>query len=273
MSSPQQSAESEARWRKLLTQGHRGLRFTHLLFRYMPSPPRCKVCHNPFGGWGGKFAGLFGFKASRKNPNLCTRCCDALPPGGAEVDVAVLFADVRGSTQLGERLSPDAFATLLNRFYRTATEVLIRRDAIVDKLIGDAVMALFLPGVCGPAYKRRAAESALALLHAVGYGMPGDAAPWMPIGAAVNSGLAYVGNVGGEGVVDFTALGDTVNTAARMASSAAAGEVLVNEAVYAEVAGDFPGVEQRSLVVRGKQAALTVRTLATHGAEPRRTEP
>src|SRR5260370_32397057 len=104
---------------------------------------------------------------------------------------------MRGSPQLGERLSPDAFGAALNRFYCTATEVLIRRDAIVDKLIGDAVMALFLPGVCGPAYKRRAAESALALLDAVGYGMPGDTVPWMPIGAALNSALPLVAIAGG----------------------------------------------------------------------------
>src|SRR6267378_3386124 len=102
------------------------------MFRYLPSAPRCKVCHNPFGGFGGKLVGLFGFSRSRKNPNLCTNCCDTLPPGGA-------------------------------------------------------VMALFIPGICGPEYHRRAAEAALALLRAVGYGR--SAPPWMPIGVGVNSGL------------------------------------------------------------------------------------
>jgi adenylate cyclase len=58
-------------WRKVLTEGHRPIRFMHLLFRYLPGPPRCKVCHNPFGGIGGKLVGLFGFTASRKNPTLC----------------------------------------------------------------------------------------------------------------------------------------------------------------------------------------------------------
>ena len=82
-----------------------------------------------------------------------------LPPGGAELDIAILFADVRGSTQLGERLGPAEYASLLNRFYKAATETLIRHDAIIDKLIGDAVMALFIPGFCGPNYTRRAAEA------------------------------------------------------------------------------------------------------------------
>jgi len=103
---PQESAHNDARWQKLLTEGHRPLRIAHLLFRHMPSPPRCKVCYNPFGGIGGKLVGLAGFSRSRKNPNLCARCCDTLPPGGAEIDIAVLFADVRGSTALGDTLSP-----------------------------------------------------------------------------------------------------------------------------------------------------------------------
>ncbi len=253
------AAQSEERWRKLLTEGHGPLRVAHRLFRYLPGPPRCKVCHNPFGGLGGKLVGLIGFARSRKNPNLCTRCCDVLPPGGAELDIAVLFADVRGSTAMGERLEPGAFAAAMNRFYSAATEALIRRDAIIDKLIGDEVMALFIPGICGPEYCRRAAEAALALLRAVGYGR--SAGPWMPIGVAVNSGVTYVGNVGSEGVVDFTALGDTVNTAARLASSAAAGEALLSEPVYAAVAAKLPDLEYRTLSLRGKEAPSVVRVV------------
>jgi adenylate cyclase len=67
-------------------------------------------------------------------------------------------------------------------------------------------MALFIPGFCGPHYRRRAADAALALFEALGY--TGTEKPWMPIGAAVNSGISYVGNVGSEAVVDFTALTD-----------------------------------------------------------------
>jgi hypothetical protein len=58
-------------WQKVLTDGHKPIRFMHVLFRYLPGPPRCKVCHNPFGGIGGKLVGLFGFTPSRKNPTLC----------------------------------------------------------------------------------------------------------------------------------------------------------------------------------------------------------
>jgi adenylate cyclase len=257
----QVTAESTEQWRRILIEGHSRIPFAHRLFRHLPSPPRCKLCHNPFGGLGGKLVGLFGFYRSRKNPNLCAMCCDRLPPGGAEVDIAVLFADVRGSTAIGEHLEPATFAARLNRFYHAATEVLIRHDAIVDKLIGDEVMALFIPGICGPQYRGRAVRAAFDLLGAVGRERAGDV--WLPIGAAVNSGIAYVGNVGGSEIVDFTALGDPVNTAARLASVAGAGEALLSETVYATVAQDFPDLERRTLSIRGKGAQVDVRVLRT----------
>jgi adenylate cyclase len=216
----------------------------------------------------GKLFEFMGFKPSRKNPNLCSKCCDTLPQGGFEVDVAVLFTDVRRSTALGEQLAPAAFAALLNRFYHAATETLIRYDAIIDKLIGDEVMALFIPGFCGPQYRRRAAEASIALFKALGYGQ--SAEPWLPLGAAVNSGVAYVGNVGGKGTIDFTALGDMVNTAARMQSAAMVGEVVLSEPVYAEAADGFPGAPSRTLNLRGKEAPVGARVLKRpdHASDP-----
>jgi adenylate cyclase len=252
-------AANDAMWRRLLLDGHQQLRMAHRVFRHLPSPPRCKLCHNPFGGFGGKLVGLMGFTPSRKNPNLCAKCCDTLPPGGLEVDVAVLFADVRASTARGEQLAPTAFAALLNRFYRVSTEVLIRHDAIIDKLIGDEVMALFVPGFCGSEYRRRAGEASMALLKALGYGE--SAEPWLPLGIGVNSGVAFVGNVGAEGTVDFTALGDMVNTASRMQSHAAAGEAVLSESVYSTVADEFPHAESRQVRMKGKEAPVAVRVL------------
>jgi adenylate cyclase len=233
-------------WRTILTEGHAPLVKLRRVMRYLPSPPRCKVCNNPFGGVGGRVVRLAGFKPSRKNPNLCSRCCEDLPMGGAEVDVAVLFADVRGSTGLGEHTPPAELARLLNRFYVAATETLVRHDAVIDKLIGDEVMAIFVQGISGPQYRRRSVEAGIDLLRAVGYGT-GDG-PWLHVGAATNAGIAYVGNVGGA-VVDFTALGDPVNVAARLQSAAAAGELLVAAGVAEELAGDAP---RRTLRLRGR---------------------
>ena len=105
--------ETSSEWLALLTEGHAPLVRARRIFRYVPSAPRCKVCNNPFAGIGGRVVALAGYRRSRKNPNLCGRCCDALPVGGAEIDIAVLFADVRGSAPLGQRDSAADFAGLL----------------------------------------------------------------------------------------------------------------------------------------------------------------
>src|SRR4051794_39201595 len=246
-------------WRTLLLEGHRPLRMTRLVMRRVPSPPRCKVCHNPFEGFGGRLLAAAGWRRSRKNPNLCTRCCDSLAPGGAEVDIAVLFADVRRSTALGEHASPAEFARLLNRFYSVATERLVRHDAVIDKLIGDEVMALFIPGIAGPDYRGRALDAAADLMKGLGYGSRDG--PWLAAGAAVNAGVAYVGNVGDDGVVDFTALGDPVNVASRLQAEADGGQVVVAENVHDDLAGRFPDAPLRTVAVRGRDEPVAVRVV------------
>lgn len=234
-------------WAHVLTDGHASLVRARHLFRYLPSAPRCKLCNNPFGGPAGRVLGVAGFRQSRKNPNLCTRCCDSLPSGGAEVDIAVLFADVRGSTAIGQSAEAAHFAALLNRFYAAATQVLLRHDAVIDKLIGDEVMAFFVKGISGPDYRRRAVQAATDLLAAIGYGTPEG--PWLDVGIGVNAGVAYVGNVG-DAVVDFTALGDPVNTAARLQQGAAGGEVVVARGVADDVAAQGT---PRTLHLRGHE--------------------
>jgi adenylate cyclase len=253
------SAEITAQWRKALVEGHRPLRLERAVFGALPGSPRCKVCLMPFGGLAGKLASFIGYRPSRKNPNLCSICCEALPRGGAEVEIAVLFADIRGSTALGEHMEPGAYAALLERFYRAATDVLLRHDALIDKLIGDEVMALFIPGICGPEFRWRAAQAASELLEAVGYGRAEG--PWIPLGGGVTPGLSYVGNIGSEGVVDFTALGNTVNTAARLAASAAPGEILLGEQTCEFLPKRFRQLERRMLSLRGKEGTFEVRVL------------
>ena len=248
-------SSADDQWRKILVTGHRPLVVSRHLWRHVPSAPRCKVCGNPFGGVGGRIGRLAGYSPSRKNPNLCTRCCDALPLGGAEVDIGVLFADVRGSTALGERTSASDYAGLLNRFYAVVTDVLLRHDALIDKLIGDEAMALFIPGVAGPDYRRKAVTAAIGVLQGVGYGTA--AGPWLTVGVGVNAGQAYVGNVGAA-VVDFTALGDTVNVAALLQEQAQSGEVVVAADVHQDIDVLLPRASRRTLQVRGHETPVPV---------------
>jgi adenylate cyclase len=239
-------------WQALLVDGYEPLKKAQRVFRRLPSDPRCKLCLNPFGGIGGKLVGLFGRKPSRKNPNLCQYCFDHLPSGGMEVDVGVVFADVRGSTTLGEKSSATEFAARLNRFYATATDVLIRHDGLIDKLIGDEVMALFIPGLSGPEYRRETALAALELARAV---------TDLPVGVAANAGTAFVGNVGSGAVMDFTALGDAVNVGARLQSHAAPGEVVLAADLYALVKDEHPTARSERVEVRGRDAPVEARII------------
>lgn len=118
---------------------HRARGFLRLM-SHLPSDPRCAVCRAPYGGIGGRVMGRMGFAPSRKNPRLCSRCFEKAPMGGVEMQVGILFADVRGFTALAERQAPDAVATLLNRFYSTAVDVLCEH-AIIYKLVHELFAA------------------------------------------------------------------------------------------------------------------------------------
>ncbi len=114
------------------------------LLRALPSSPRCGICGAPFAGFGSRLIRPLGYRQSRKNPNLCATCVEASPPGGMTTDAGVLFADLRGFTRLSEQSDPEAVSVLLRRFYACAEDVLFP-EAMIDKLIGDEVMALYLP--------------------------------------------------------------------------------------------------------------------------------
>ncbi len=240
-------------WQALLVDGYEPLKKVQRVFRRLPRDPRCKLCQNPFGGVGGKVLGFVGRKPSRKNPNLCQYCFDHLPSGGLEIDVGVVFADVRGSTAMGERTSATRFAGQLNEFDARATDVLIRHDGVVDKLIGDEVMALFIAGIAGTDYRRKTALAALDLA---------DAVRDLPVGVAANAGIAFVGNVGAGSVMDFTALGDAVNVGARLQAHAAPGEVVMAADLYPLVEQLHPGGRAEHLEVRGRDAPVAVQVVA-----------
>ena len=182
--------------------------------------------------------------------------------GGAAIEGSFLFADVRGSTSLAEGMSPSAFRTQLGRFYDTATRVLIERDAVVDKFIGDEVFAIFIPALTREAHAEHAIGAALDLLRATGHDDPHG--PWLPIGVGVHTGIAYVGSVGLATTPDVTAVGDVVNTSARLASAAAAGELLVTDAASGAAGFDVSKLERRSLQLKGKAEATSV-AVATVG--------
>jgi adenylate cyclase len=231
------------------------VRMARKVFAALPSPPRCKVCFAPFRGLGGRFVSLFGFGAgkSRFNPSLCDRCEKIVKRHqvGAEVEMTLLFADIRGSTTLAEKVGPTEFHRIVDRFYKASTEVLVETDALIDKLVGDEVVALYAPGIAGPDFVRKAIRAARKMLLATGHGRADG--PWLPIGIGIHTGKVYVGAVGSaDGVSDITVLGDPANTAARLASQAAAGEVLVTDETCRLAGLPDDTCEKRRLQLKGR---------------------
>ena len=203
---------------------------------------------------------LIGKRPWERNPAVCCPCSRWLRKkgeGGAEVELSLVFADVRGSTSLAEKMTPKEYGRLINRFFTAATDVLVRCGGIIDQLVGDEVIGLFLPGYAGQDHTRRAIEAGCMLLEATGHGGGGD--PWLPVGIGVHRGIAFVGSVGSAGAfTDFTALGDAVNTTARLASAARPGEVLVSEVACRHGGLDPAQLERRLLELKGKSEAVAV---------------
>jgi len=223
----------------------------------LPGGPRCKICNAPFGAPVGPVLRLVGKGRWPGNPRYCGGCFKDIYAhrAGAEIECTLFFADVRGSTRVAETMPVNDYRALLDRFYAAATEVLIAHEAVVDKFVGDEVVAIFVPAFTGGAHARQAIDAAIALLRATG--QDGDA-PWIPIGIGVNTGRAWVGVVGTTDHVEFTALGDAVNVTARLASAARQGELLITEAAARAADLDVGGLERRQLELRGKTEATDV---------------
>lgn len=250
----------EEEWYEVLTNGEPINPHMYHLFGLLPSNPRCKLCAAPFKSWGGFLMRMIGREQSKYNPQFCVPCETFERPGGAEIVLTMLFADVRGSTSLAERMSPADFSRLMNRFYSAATRVLVGTDALVDRLLGDEAIGLFIPGFAGEHHARRAIEAAQELLKRTGHHNPQG--PWLPVGVGIHTGLAYVGVVGEEdSPMDFTALGDNVNITARLASQAGPGEILISDASYSHSGLDLGDLEHRQLELKGKSEATGVHVL------------
>lgn len=218
------------------------------------------MCAAPFAGAGAPVMRLIGKRPSEAYPTWCNSCFKFMTKhhGGAEVEGTMLFADIRGSTALAERMPVGEYHALLDRFYTTAASVVFDHDGYVDKFVGDELVALFFPLLSGERHTARAVDAAQALLRAAGHEDP--AGPWVPLGAGVHTGRAWFGAVGEGRHIELTAVGDTVNVAARLASAAGPGEILVSAAAAA-AAGLDPSLERRSLDLKGKELETEVITL------------
>jgi adenylate cyclase len=228
------------------------------IMRMLPHDPRCKFCNTPFQGIGGMLARVFFSKQrSALNPRFCNMCEIASRefPGGAEVEMSILFIDIRGSTALSEQMSPTEFSRLISRFYTATTKAVIEEDGLVEKLAGDGLAAFWGAGFAGPDYVRRTLNVAQRLAAV----MQQES---IPVGISVHAGVAYFGAMTtADGLTNISAAGEEVNTAARFASKAAAGEIIVSEEALRKAGLDGSALESRSLELKGIREPVTVRVL------------
>jgi adenylate cyclase len=252
---PRFESEEEG-WRRALTEP--GFAPQSRLFQWLPSNPRCPVCRAPYGLPFGPIVHLLGYGRSKRYPQLCNPCFSQMlhNRGGAEVPITVLFADVRGSTGMAERSSASDFSALLARFYAQVTEAVRAEGGIIDKFLGDGVMALFVPSFTERQHATRGLNAARRILREAE----------LPIGIGVNTGLAYTGFLGpSEEVSGFSAVGDAVNVAHRLGEAAGVGELIVggDEASFSEPPSADAGEswEVRELQVKGRDEPVRAWTI------------
>jgi len=252
---------NDALWRTILMGTRRFTRIERSAFSRLPSPPRCVICAAPFNGPFAPMLGAFGRGPFAKNPRYCAVCIGGLMKhkGGAEVELTALFADVRGSTPMAERLGAPGIHTVMDRFYSEGVDALIQGGALVERFMGDQIVGYFVPGYAGRDHARHALETGLEVLRITGNG--GGAAAWLPVGVGIHTGTAFIGTVGRPGgLIELTALGEDVNVAARLASEAAAGEIVCSETTFRSSGLELPS-EPRVLSLKGVSEPVSVRVV------------
>jgi adenylate cyclase len=244
-------------WRKYSEFGRK-------LYLRLPSDPHCYECGVPMAGFGGNLLRFMGSAPSSFSPRLCSGCEKSARKYevGAEVELTMIFADVRDSTPLAEAKGPSGFKEIIGRFYKETSKVLIEHNAMVNRLMGDQVIALFVPRFVGKNHAGVALDAAKDLLRVTGHGHEAGIEPWIPVGAGVHTGTAYVGAVGAaDGVTEIAVLGSAANLCARLSSKAAAGEILISEESVKSGNLDITGLESRSLELKGVSQPVLVRVM------------
>jgi adenylate cyclase len=192
--------------------------------------------------------------------------------GGTIVEVTVLFADLRGFTPFSERSSPQRVVGMLNEYFGRAVPVLLAHGGTVVQFVGDAVMALFNAPTRQPDHALRAAAAALGMQRAIEE-VAARERDWPRFRIGVNTGPAVVGNIGSAELRNFTATGDTVNTAARLEEVAEVGQVVIGPATHTAIAEVAVARRLDPIAIKGKRdpvAPWVLEGLREQPAQPQR---
>jgi PAS domain S-box-containing protein len=184
---------------------------------------------------------------------------DSLQIGGQQREITVLFADIRGFTGYSEKKSPEDLVAVLNRYLAAGAEAVLAEEGTVDKFLGDAVMAWFNAPLPQPDHTLRAVRAALRLREAVEAlhaELPPEAQ--LSFGVGIHFGQAVLGWIGTEKRLEYTAIGDSVNTAKRIQENSARNQILIGKEAYERVAGQVLAEPFAPLRVKGKSEPVDV---------------
>ncbi|NNU79916.1 adenylate/guanylate cyclase domain-containing protein [Halovulum dunhuangense] len=244
---------NEELWYQVFQEGHPVLLGKQKRFSMLPGRARCKLCRAPLTGIGGWITRRIGLEPSSRNPFFCNACDGFLQafPGGAEVDLSILFCDLRDSVPLSAAMSPKEFKQLITFMRETIIPVLWQAEGFVLQFQGDAVIGVWPPGFSGKDYARKAVTGGMRLPRAL------ESNPFngraLPVGIALHTGRAYLGTVASVNgnMQEVSAFGFDVNVAARLAAAANAGEVLISEAALKAAGRTIDEAELRSYDLKG----------------------
>ena len=181
--------------------------------------------------------------------------------GGRHKDIAVLFVDIRGFTTMSENLAPEEVVDILNEYFGVITDAIFKNKGTLDKFIGDAAMAVFNSPFDLDDYVYRAVMTACDIAkasEALGEKLMERFGKKVSYGIGVNCGEAIIGNIGSTFRMDYTAIGDTVNTASRLESNAKAGEILISEEVKKRLEGRIETEDVGEIPLKGKSRKIFV---------------
>jgi len=185
---------------------------------------------------------------------------DLIRPGGRQMEISVLFADIRGFTTIAENLPPSEVVEVLNRYLDSMEREVFEQRGTLDKYTGDGMMVIFGAPLEQPDHAERAVRAALGMQQAAAEvsRQRGDVQWTVAYGIGIATGLAVVGHIGSQRRLDYTAIGDTVNLAARLEGVAPPGTILVSRATYEAVEDVVVVEELPPVTVKGKAQPVTV---------------
>ena len=219
---------NEDLWKTIFADGHPDLKKQQWLYKKLPLKPRCRMCFVPFKGLGGWIMRKRGKAQNSRNPNYCNACDGFLEafPGGAEVEMSILYIDIRHSTEYTQSNIAADVSQRINTFLNRSTGIITDIDGFVMAFYGDCIVAVWPPGFSGENHGLKAQRAATQLVqHNKMIDVKGEP---IPVGVGVHTAKVFIGTVTAlQGSFrDVSIFGSNVNLTARMASHADASQAL-----------------------------------------------